>query len=517
MRHKPPIIQLAIILILVLATSFSSARALTQVLPQNHSLEEMKNNSVPIEKIVQPRAIFENTDLSCYRTVDEIYALAEDWEAEKPGFVEWVDIGDSWEKTQGSDTGYDIKVLVLTNEAITEEKPVLFLMSGLHARELAPVELNLRFAEYLLENYEKDADVTWLLDYREIHFLFVANPDGHEIVMNTGDSWKKNTNNYYCPGTDMRGADLFRNFPFQWESFSDTCSDIYPGLETPKEPETTAIIQHLFDIFPDQREGDEPVPLDIQNLFIDIHSYGEVIYWPYSYTSIPAPNHDQLKNLAYRLANLNHYLPLRVIDTPQDSIAGTPFDYVYGELGVTAYTIEVGSDMDGGYFTVCSAIEESIIEKNIEALIYSAKVADAPYQTPFGPNIVNLRVTSVLNDNVPSLMITSSVSDLLEFDYSIYTQPIKSVRYSIDVPLWKAEEEDLRLILFPVDGAYDEKDEFIEEIIFAEPFSTESHILYMQGQDTTGQWGPVSAVYFAYEEPPPLEDDKLIFLPLIFK
>lgn len=136
---------------------------------------------------------------------------------------------------------------------------------------------------------------------------------------------------------------------------------------------------------------------------------------------------------------------------------------------------------------------------------------------PFGPNIVNLRVTSVLNDNVPSLMITSSVSDLLEFDYSIYTQPIKSVRYSIDVPLWKAEEEDLRLILFPVDGAYDEKDEFIEEIIFAEPFSTESHILYMQGQDTTGQWGPVSAVYFAYEEPPPLEDDKLIFLPLIFK
>ena len=159
MRHKPPIIQLAIILILVLATSFSSARALTQVLPQNHSLEDMKNNSVPIEKIVQPRAIFENTDLSCYRTVDEIYALAEDWEAEKPGFVEWVDIGDSWEKTQGSDTCYDIKVLVLTNEEITEEKPVLFLMSGLHARELAPVELNLRFAEYLLENYGTDADV----------------------------------------------------------------------------------------------------------------------------------------------------------------------------------------------------------------------------------------------------------------------------------------------------------------------------------------------------------------------
>ena len=95
MRHKPPIIQLAIILILVLATSFSSARALMQVLPQNHSLEEMKNNSVPIEKIVQPHAISENTDLSCYRTVDEIYAIAESWVTENPGFVQWIDIGDS--------------------------------------------------------------------------------------------------------------------------------------------------------------------------------------------------------------------------------------------------------------------------------------------------------------------------------------------------------------------------------------------------------------------------------------
>jgi len=51
-------------------------------------------------------------------------------------------------------------------------------MSGIHAREWAPPELNLRLAEYLLANYDTDADVKWLLDYNRVHLVLSTNPDG---------------------------------------------------------------------------------------------------------------------------------------------------------------------------------------------------------------------------------------------------------------------------------------------------------------------------------------------------
>ncbi len=516
MRHKPPIIQLAIILILVLATSFSSARALTQVLPQNHSLEEMKNNSVPIEKIVQPRAIFENTDLSCYRTVDEIYALAEDWEAEKPGFVEWVDIGDSWEKTQGSDTGYDIKVLVLTNEEITEEKPVLFLMSGLHARELAPVELNLRFAEYLLENYEKDADVTWLLDYREIHLLFVANPDGRIIAEDQAASgtdplnaWYTNTNTSACAiGDERYGVDLNRNFPVAWEDGSNVpCEEFYRGTSANSEPETQAIINYLDTLFSDEE-------VKVKSLFINLRSYGNQIFWPYGYIPDSPPDESALINLGHRFAFYNQYTPVQLGDF-STSVSGAVDDYVYETLDIATFTFNIGAYEEGGFFTFCNYFEDYILSDNLEALIYAAKVADAPYETPFGPDITDLNVNLIKVNEETSFQVTAYVTDSQYYPFGMEVQNIYLVRYSIDTPPWELTGSiDIEQ---PKDGDYDSPNEEIEISFASDHLDYGRHILYMQGQDLTGQWGPVSAVYFAYEEPPPIEEDKLIFLPLIFK
>ena len=153
----------------------------------------------------------------CYRTVEETFATAVTIATEYPDLATWVDIGDSWEKTAaGGNPGYDLLVLRLTNEAIPGPKPKLFVMSSIHAREYTPAELNTRFAEYLVAHYGVDADVTWVLDYHEIHLLLQANPDGRKKA-ETGLSWRKNTNENYCsPTSNDRGADLNRNFEFQW-------------------------------------------------------------------------------------------------------------------------------------------------------------------------------------------------------------------------------------------------------------------------------------------------------------
>jgi len=71
-------------------------------------------------------------------------------------------------------------VMKITNQAIQIDKPKLFIIASIHAREYTPAELALRYAEYLLNNYGLDADVTWVIDYHEIHIMFQANPDGRK-------------------------------------------------------------------------------------------------------------------------------------------------------------------------------------------------------------------------------------------------------------------------------------------------------------------------------------------------
>ena len=131
----------------------------------------------------------------CYRTVEETYVSLTQLSNDYPQLTMLVDIGDSWEKsTFGEANGYDLQTLVLTNKNKLGPKPKFYLIAAVHAREYATAELALRFAEYLLANYDQDPDVTWLLDYFEIHFTPYGNPDGRKIAEN-GIYWRKNTNN----------------------------------------------------------------------------------------------------------------------------------------------------------------------------------------------------------------------------------------------------------------------------------------------------------------------------------
>jgi hypothetical protein len=49
----------------------------------------------------------------------------------------------------------------MTNSQTSGDKPVLFIHSAMHAREYATAELTLRFAQYLLNNYGTNADVSY--------------------------------------------------------------------------------------------------------------------------------------------------------------------------------------------------------------------------------------------------------------------------------------------------------------------------------------------------------------------
>jgi carboxypeptidase T len=444
---------------------------------------------------------------ACYRTVEETYATAEALAATYPSLATWSDIGDSWEKVSQS-SGYDLNVLRLTNSAITGTKPKLFAMAAVHAREYATAELLTRFAESLLWSYGSDPDTTWLLDYNEIHLLLIANPDGRKRA-EAGRLWRKNTNRDYCPvNPPERGADLNRNFNFAWGccggSSGYSCDYNYRGSSPTSEPEVQAIQAYILANFPDQRGPgpDDAAPIDASGVFLDIHSYGELVLWPWGFTSAPAPNQQALQTLGRKYAYFTGY-------TAQQSYWLYPTDgdsdgYAYGELGVPGFTIELGD----WFFQDCATFEGTILPTNLPALKYVAKVAAAPYLLPAGPEALSLTAQPVSGASGAPVRLRAEINDRrYPAGSGEPMQEIALAEYTIDAPPWV--EGTSSTPMEPVDGAFDQRVETVQAIIDISGLSPGRHTVFVRGQDVRGNWGAVSAQYI-YTQPP-------IFLPVVLR
>jgi hypothetical protein len=434
----------------------------------------------------------------CYRTVEETFATAQSIAATYPKLATWVDVGNSWEKDAYLG-GYDMMVLRLSNAEVAGPKPKIFITSAIHAREYTPAELMTRFAEYLVNNYGADADATWLLDYHEIHLMLQTNPDGRKWA-EAGYYWRKNTNQNYCSPTGIyRGADLNRNFEFQWGccggSSGFECNSTYRGPFAASEPEVQAVQNYLFDQFDDQRGSglNDPAPLDATGVYLDIHSSGNLILWPWGFTSNPAPNGDELQTMGRKLAYFNGYYPEQAIGLyPTD---GTTDDFAYGEMGLAAYTYELGTQ----FFESCSYFENTIVPANMPSLIYAAKVARTPYMTPAGPDTINI----TLNDESLSrafpagttVTLTATIDDT-RYNTINGTEPsqtISAAEYYVDVPPW--DNPGLSVSMSPVDGNFDQKTESVEATIDTSGWSLDQHIIFVRGKDSADSWGAFSAVF----------------------
>lgn len=429
---------------------------------------------------------------NCYCTLEKTYKKMELFAGAYPELARLEDIGDSWNKTQG-DGGYDIFVLVLTNRNTLIDKPKTLITSALHPREYATAELTIRFAEYLLENYGKDADITWLLDYQEVHLIIQANPDGRKAAEG-GVLWRKNGNSSHCEGSSrFYGADLNRNFAFAWGKLGADrpCTETYRGSSAGSEPETQAIQDYLRKLFPDKRTDDfsSPAPNDTQGVYLDIHSFGELVLWPWGVSENPAPNHGGLQTLGRKLAYFNGYTPEQAIGLHPTS--GTSNDFAYGELGVPAYTIELGTD----FFQDCDSFTQKIIPENFPMLLYAIKSSRTPYQLPSGPEITGLEVSV----NGTSVTLSAKVDDTRYNGKNgkEKSQTISAAEYYLDTPPWVMGSAGLPLEVG--DGRFDEGLEALQTTIDISTLSQGQHTLYVRAKDSANNWGVVSAVFVAVE------------------
>ncbi|MFN7971220.1 MAG: M14 family zinc carboxypeptidase [Acidobacteriota bacterium] len=429
----------------------------------------------------------------CYRTVEETFASAVAITQAHPTLAQWIDAGDSWVKTQFPGTGYDLFVLRLTNQAIVEPKPVLYVNAAIHAREYATAELVTRFAELLVASYGTDAEITELLDHSEIHVLLQSNPDGRKQA-ESGIYWRKNADDNFCTGSDYRGIDLNRNFEYNWGccggSSSAECDETFRGPSAASEPETQAVEAYVRSVIPDQWDPPDPkAPDDAVGLFMDIHSYGEWVLWPWGYTSTVAPNGVQMQTLGRKFAFSNNYFPMQAIDLYVTD--GTTMDFAYGDLGVPGITVELGTD----FFQDCATFTNAILPGNLAVLTYAAKAARAPYLEPSGPDPLSVTATPPVVTQGTPVTVTATLSDT-RFSGANGTEPTQNVSaawYWVDVLPWV--NPGAGVPMQAADGAFDETSEDVTAQLDTTGIASGRHTIFVRGQDASGATGVEGAAF----------------------
>jgi hypothetical protein len=92
---------------------------------------------------------------------------------------------------------------------------------------------------------------------------------------------------------------------------------VYRGKSPKSEVETKAILEYASTIFPTrQRKGDVqtselkfniPFAKDSEGVFIDVHSHGGYVGWPWGFANRRTPNDEGLGALGRKLASFSGY------------------------------------------------------------------------------------------------------------------------------------------------------------------------------------------------------------------
>ncbi|NJN14890.1 MAG: hypothetical protein HC822_00535 [Oscillochloris sp.] len=410
-----------------------------------------------------------------YRSVAEVEQWMHERVVQYPSLARLIDIGDSWERTYSGGAGHDLFALRITGTHSSGPKPVLTVIAAMHANEMPTVEIAMRFVDLLLAGYGQDGDITWMLDEHDVVVVPLMNPDGRDLPGPT----RKNTR--IVDGYACRGIDLNRNFPYAWGGVGasdDPCSINYRGAAPASEPETQAIMALLRELYPGRTAfGDQPVPDTTSGVLLSVHTYGNLVLYPWAQTDEPAPNDQALRQLAIRMAAFNGYAPISAYELYPHS--GRLDDWAYAELGVAAFTYEIGVQ---GHYPPYSEVDTRFWPENRAAMLYALRVTAAPYSLPSGPQLEQIRVTPTNS----GLEIQATV---------VGTSVPGGVNLYLDA---SPTRNGSALPLQPRDGALDNPREQMYRLLGYEELAaagSDRKLIYLQANSADGTNGPIHAAW----------------------
>lgn len=270
----------------------------------------------------------------------------------------------------------DIWLVKLSDNAeINENEPGVLLMGAHHGNEKPSFETLIYFIKHIVENYDKentdddqdgqinedhidgfdndddgliDEDpsedrVREVIDNTQIFLIPMVNPDGVEA-----NSRKNCAPNYGAYGLNKEitsyGVNLNRNYGYKWYLYY-----IFP------------LNYHLFMNVVDSSynyRGERPFceneTIAVKNfveknkisISLSYHSYAELLFYPWMYTSRHTPDEDLYISIGENISSINKYYLYKggEYKIPRyGGTLGTSEDWLYGKKGIIAYTVELCS------------------------------------------------------------------------------------------------------------------------------------------------------------------------------
>jgi carboxypeptidase T len=318
---------------------------------------------------------------SLYHNYTEMVADIQAVETAHPDIVHVFSIGKSYQ-------GRDIWAAKVSDNVATDEAEPEVLVDALHhAREHLTVEQALYLLHMLVNGYGTDAQVTSLVNSREIWIIFAVNPDGFVYDLTcTGSShppycaWRKNRQPN--AGTTAIGTDINRNYGYRWGccggSSGSKSSITYRGSSAWSTPEARV----LRDFVLSRRIG------GIQQIraHVTLHTNGELILWPYGYTKSDIPvdmtalDHQVFVTMGRAMASRNHYTAEQSSDLYITD--GDQIDWMYGSQRIFSFTWELYPTETPTVWGDHYPADENIAPqtaRNRSALLYFINYAGCPY------------------------------------------------------------------------------------------------------------------------------------------
>ena len=253
-----------------------------------------------------------------FADLSQIHARLDELALLRPDIVTVLEAGESLE-------GRRLPALQVTRAP--EGAPTILLDAGQHAREWIAISSATCVADRLVRQAD-EPEVSPYLDTLRFVVLPVVNPDGYVHSWDVDRLWRKNRR-------PPDGVDLNRNYPVAFGgpgASENPMAGNYHGEAAFSEPESLAIRDLAED-------------LDPLLAIIDVHSYGQLVLYPWGFTLDPAPADDVLSSAAQTFSQgLGTPYGTEYEPIPGAGLypaAGNLMDWAYGDLGVYGYVLEM--------------------------------------------------------------------------------------------------------------------------------------------------------------------------------
>ncbi|NP_001018318.1 carboxypeptidase A1 precursor [Danio rerio] len=297
-----------------------------------------------------------------YHDLDSINLFMDMLVAENQNMVSKIEIGQSYENRP-------LNVLKFSTGA---NRPGIWIDTGLHSREWITHASGIWFAKKIVTDYGRDPVLTDILNSYDIFLEIVANPDGLAYTHSDDRMWRKTRKPN--PGSSCVGVDPNRN----WEtgfggpgSSSNPCSQTYHGPSIHSEPEVKAIVEFV------KSHGN-------LKAFLSIHSYSQMLLYPYGYTQTAAKDQAELHELARKATSelqslYNTAYTYGSIITTIYQADGVTTDWAYEQGIKYSYTFELRDTGRYGFILPADQILPTAEETWLALMVIMEHIKNNPY------------------------------------------------------------------------------------------------------------------------------------------